>query len=62
MYYVRYRSQSSVFFFQEKVNFSESKKLYMLVKRQGKQACKGAVKIADDMKWNEGIRTNEVSK
>lgn len=62
MYYVRYRSQSSVFFFQEKVNLSESKKLYMLVKRQSKQACKGAVKIADDMKWNEGIRTNEVSK
>lgn len=62
MYYVRYRSQSSVFFFQEKVNLSESKKLYMLVKRQGKQACKGAVKTADDMKWNEGIRTNEVSK
>ena len=62
MYYVRYRSQSSVFFFQEKVSLSESKKLYMLVKRQGKQACKGAMKIADDMKWNEGIRTNEVSK
>lgn len=57
MYYVRYRSQSSVFFFQEKVSLSESKKLYMLVKRQGKRACKGAVKTSDDMKWNEGIRT-----
>lgn len=62
MYYVRYRSQSSVFFFQEKVNLSENEKLYMLVKRQCKQACKGTVKTADDMKWNEGIRTNEVSK